>query len=244
MILKNSFIQSANSLRCLMIVLICTAAPVSAALKGDTEAVVLAERIIESVGGKALWTKIKALYVIENSRSVRSEGILGEFWRDLETPRERYILSPKTGPKYEFWWDTQAVQQTIDGVPNTKLAPGLREEVIDYWKGEIYVMYHRLAMEDPNLWLEKLEGNSFSAFDTSKGRTLLGTFLVNGEGHLYRWRHADSTEYIYGPLKDFGDIKFPQWGTQVDGSWSFSYVEIKWFTDASELSYKPLQQSE
>ena len=60
--------------------------PVHAELKGEPGAIDLADRMLESIGGKALWAKIRTLYVIEKSRSEKGDGIIGEFWRDLQYP--------------------------------------------------------------------------------------------------------------------------------------------------------------
>lgn len=99
-------------------------------------------------------------------------------------------------------------------------------------------MYHRLAKEDPSIRLEKNEDNSFTAFDEKVVRRL-GTFWINADGEMYRWCHDDCTEYVYGPHKDFGDISFPDWGSQVDGSWSFYYVEVRWSKSEPPVSFDP-----
>ena len=121
---------------------------------------------------------------------------------------------------------------------NTELPAGLHDEVKAFWNGEIYVMYHRLAKGDPDLRLEKNDDNSFTAFDENLDRRL-GTFWINADGELYRWRHDDGTEYIYGPHRKFGLISFPDWGTQVDGSWSFYYVDVRWSSEAPTVSFDP-----
>ena len=210
----------------------------SAEMKGDAEAIALADQVVESIGGKALWSKIRSLHVIEKSRSIRGDGIVGEFWRDLQVPRERYTLVNKHGLKVDFWWDKRGVWQFIDGERNLRLPDELHKEVTAYWPGEIYVMYHRLAKEDSSLRLDMNDDNSFTAVDEETDRRL-GTFWVNEDGDLYRWRHDDGTEYIYGPHKKFGDISFPDWGSQVDGSWSFYYVDVEWSTEAPQISFDP-----
>ena len=208
-----------------------------AALKGDQEAVAMADQLIESIGGKELWSKIRSLHVIEKSRSINGDGIIGEFWRDLEEPRERYTLSTRQGTEVEFWWDSRGVWQTINGVLQES-TDEQHMEVQSYWAGEIYVMYGRLAREDEDLLLTKNEDNSFTAYSESLQHDL-GTFWLNDDGDLYRWRHQDGTEYIYGPPKKFGNINFPDWGTQVDGSWSFYYIEVVASTEAPGISFEP-----
>lgn len=195
-----------------------------AQLRGDGDAIALAEQIVESIGGREVWSAIRSLHVLENSRSINGSGIRGEFWRDLIEPQERYTLLNQDGMEVEFWWNENGVYQLVNGERQT--LPGtLHDEVQDYWHGEIYVMYRRLAVGDADLELAMVSDNSFTARSKSEDR-LLGEFWVNQDGELYRWRHADGTEYIYGPMKQFGDIRFPDWGTQVDGSWSFYYEEV------------------
>ena len=213
---------------------ICTGA--RAEMKGDEEAIALADQLVESIGGKELWSQIRSLHVFEKSRSPRGDGIVGEFWRDLQVPRERYTLTNRDGLKIEFWWDDRGVWQILNGEQNEDLPANLHAEVTAYWQGEIYVMFHRLAKEDSALRLDKNDDNSFTAFDEKLDRRL-GTFWVNEDGDLYRWRHDDGTEYIYGPHRQFGEISFPDWGSQVDGSWSFYYIEVRWSTEEPQVSY-------
>jgi len=213
---------------------ICTGA--RAEMKGDEEAIALADQLVESIGGKELWSQIRSLHVFEKSRSPRGDGIVGEFWRDLQVPRERYTLTNRDGLKVEFWWDDRGVWQILNGEQNEDLPANLHAEVTAYWQGEIYVMFHRLAKEDSALRLDKNDDNSFTAFDEKLDRRL-GTFWVNEDGDLYRWRHDDGTEYIYGPHRQFGEISFPDWGSQVDGSWSFYYIEVRWSTEEPQVSY-------
>jgi hypothetical protein len=205
-------------------------------MKGDEEAIALADQLVESIGGKELWSQIRSLHVFEKSRSPKGDGIVGEFWRDLQVPRERYTLTNRDGLKIEFWWDDRGVWQIINGEQNEDLPANLHAEVAAYWQGEIYVMFHRLAKEDSALRLDKNDDNSFTAFDEKLDRRL-GTFWVNEDGDLYRWRHDDGTEYIYGPHRQFGEISFPDWGSQVDGSWSFYYMEVRWSTEEPQVSY-------
>ncbi len=222
----------------LVILILASIGDARAELQGDTDAISLADQLVTSIGGKELWSRIHSLHVIEQSRSIRGDGIIGEFWRDLRTPRERYTLKNRQGLEVEFWWNERGVWQFINGEPNENLPGDLHAEVMAYWDGEIYVMYHRLAKGDSALRLIKNDDNSFTVFDEVVDRRL-GRFWVNDDGECYRWRHDDGTEYVYGPHRKFGEISFPDWGTQVDGSWSFYYVEVRWSTDEPQVSFDP-----
>jgi hypothetical protein len=221
----------------LLAALSLTANHAYAEMQGVVEAITMANTIVESIGGKPLWAEIRSLHVIEKSRSLGGDGIIGEFWRDLIEPRDRYTLNSPEGPEVEFWWDERGVYQFIDN-NRQELSPDLHSEVQSYWHGEIYVMFGRFARDDSDLFLHKNEDNSFTASSVSLDKEI-GTFWVNGDGDLYRWRHEDGTEYIYGPHKQFGEISFPDWGTQIDGSWSFYYVEIEPSNASPSISFDP-----
>ena len=104
------------------------------------------------------------------------------------------------------------------------------------------MMYHRLARQDPAIRLANgEEERQFIAWDDNSGKKL-GTFWLNSDGDMYRWRHGDEsdlTEYIYGPHVQFGTISFPAWGTMYDGSWSFSYVEVRLSEAPPPVSFGP-----
>lgn len=217
--------------------------PAHAEMKGDAEAIELANQMIESIGGKELWSKIRTLYLVEKSRTPNGDGIIGTFWRDVEVPREWYQLNTRRGDIIQFWWDERGVYQTVNGEVSTDNLPeNIYELVIGYWPGEIYVLYHQIAAENPSYRYEKgEESGQFMVVEDATDK-LLGTFWVNADGDMYRWKHFDTEdpiEYIYGPHKQFGEISFPDWGTQVNGSWMFEYIEVRWSEDEPPISYDP-----
>jgi len=219
------------------------ATPAAAQMKGDAGAIELANQMIENIGGKELWSKIRTLYVVEKSRTPNGDGIMGTFWRDLESPREWYRLETRRGDTIRFWWDERGVYQTINGEVTTgNLPDDIFELVTGYWPGEIYVLYHQIAAENPAYRYEKGEENGQFMVVEDATDKLLATFWVNADGDMYRWKHFDLTdpvEYIYGPHKQFGDISFPMWGTQVNGSWMFEYIEVRWTEEEPPVSYDP-----
>lgn len=224
-------------MRAFIILMLFLPIPLMAELNGDVEAIRMARQVIESIGGHDVWRKARSMYVVENSRSPEGDGIIAEFHRDLTMPRERYSLYHRDGNRSEFWWDERGVSRLVNGKPDkSDLPDDIHALVLDYWRGEIYVMLRRLASEDPKLRLQAIDDRSFTAFE---GKRRLGRFWVNAQGELYRWRHDDGTEYIYGPLKKFGNINFPDWGTQVDGSWSFYYTEVRLSDAPPEADFTP-----
>ena len=231
-----------KALAFIITVLFLTPCVSSGQLKGDAEAVELAKRMIESIGGKELWARARTLYVIEKSRHPRyGDGLMSEFWRDLQVPQERFSIQNEN-MDYSKGWTEKGGWTVSKGDLQLKTAEEVATEELRYWPGEIYVMYHRLAREDPTIRLSRGEDEGqFAAWEDESGRKL-GTFWVNVEGEMYRWRHGDEndlTEYIYGPHTLFGNISFPAWGTMYDGSWSFDYVEVRLFETPPPVSFDP-----
>lgn len=214
--------------------------PAQAELKGDGEAIALSDQMIESIGGKEVWSKIRTLYVVEKSRTpTNGDGLIAEFWRDLLVPQERYSIQNEN-ITYEKAWTSEGGWRVLRGEFKPKSKEDVAAQEGYYWPGEIYIMYGRLAREDETLRLEKGEDPmSFVVYEADGGRKL-STFWLNVDGDMYRWRHGaeeDLTEYIYGPHVQFGEISFPAWGTMYDGSWSFSYVEVRGYTEDMGIDY-------
>lgn len=214
----------------------------TAQLKGDDDAIAMAEQMIESIGGAETWSSARTLYIVEKSRHPRyGDGLIAEFWRDLQLPQETFTIENQN-VKFAKGWTSEGGWTYSQGELKPKSKDEVSADELDYWYGEIYVMYHRLAKGDPTIRLEKgEEEGQFIAWD-ERSNIKLGTFWLNVDGDMYRWRHGDESErieYIYGPHKNFGDISFPAWGTMYDGSWSFSYEEVKVFQTPPPVSFEP-----
>ena len=227
--------QGRSNMRIVVLLFILTLISVcpvtlSAQLKGDPEAIELANTMIASIGGADIWSRARSLYIVEHSRHPRyGDGLVAEFWRDLQVPRETFTIE-NDRVTFAKGWTTEGGWTFSQGELKTKTKDEVSADEVDYWYGEIYVMYHRLAKGDPRIRLSMgEEDGQFIAWD-ERSDNKLGTFWLNVEGDLYRWRHGDESEvieYIYGPHKQFGEISFPAWGTMFDGSWSFSYEEVR-----------------
>ena len=102
----------------LLVACLLTADHVQAEVKGEAGAIQLADQMIESIGGKALWSKIRTLYLVEKSRSEKGDGIIGEFWRDLQYPQESYTLNNRRDVIIRTWWNKQGFWQTLNGQVN------------------------------------------------------------------------------------------------------------------------------
>ncbi len=199
-----------------------------AQMKGDPESVAAAKRIIENMGGAALWSKAKWIYCQERAYYASQPGVSTvEFWRRTDAPAE---WAYRTAPNVErrAAWTAQGGWRLRDGV-FTQMTKDQMQGALGWWPGEIYVMYARFARDDPGLRLSKLSERSFVVLDDADGRHL-GEFHVNTAGELVAWKRSygtDSVHYVYGPLKAIGPLRVPDWGALHDGSFRFYYTDFR-----------------
>jgi len=195
--------------------------------QSNTEAWQVADRILDNLGGREPWASARSLYVREKAFPAGIEGpLVAEFWRDLETPVYRSLI---VGPsiRRETRWSKNSGWVNRDGVRTEMSADAIRSE-ISGWRQEPYVMYHKLALHDSSLHLVMANNNRLEIFD-GEGGALLCWFVVDASGAPLRWGNVfdgEINEHVYGPLRNFGPIRMPAWGTSTTGSWRFEYQDV------------------
>jgi hypothetical protein len=189
---------------------------------------VFADRLVASLGGRAVWAAARTLYVRESAYPPSIAGpVTVEIWRDLQAPAYRSILRG-SGIQRELHFSEQVGWRVRDGVRTTLSAQELAEEIAD-WRTEPYVLYHRLARRDSTLRLVMRSPNRLDVFDNS-GSDIIGWFVADSAGALLLWGNyyqGQISEHVYGPLRPLGRFRMPAWGAATDGSWRFEYVEIR-----------------
>jgi hypothetical protein len=209
-------------------------------LQGDVEAVALARAMIERMGGRGPWAEAVTLYVVEEvhrpdvrlpyrSESWRSLREPNIWWRSRSSEIDRLFARTRTRG-----WSLQ------DGT-FTVLNDAQLRQWVGYWPRNIYVMYHRLAREDPTLRLVKEQGRRFVVLDARSGERLCA-FEVTAGGEILRWSAAfgtDAEEWIYGPLVEFGPVRMPAWGVRLHDAYRFYYREVKLSSAPPPVSFDP-----
>lgn len=194
-------------------------------LHGDKAALARVDAMLETLGGKAVWAHARSLYTMERARDpAHGDGIVATFWRDLEKPAERAELrNDKVDMQYA--WDASGGWILRDGKIED-LDDAEVEARASNWHREIYTLYHQLALGERDLMVKDLAPNGFRVYDEKANK--VADFQLTPDGELYLWQQhgEDPVAYIYGPHKDFGTVRFPDWGTSTDGSWGFYYVQV------------------
>lgn len=201
----------------------------SAQLKGDPRAVSLADGLVEAIGGRNLWQRAQYLYIEEQVYSGRyPKGVRTRLYRDLVRPRLKYQQLNVKCPSFYVVGEERGWTSTDSGQTQAVTDEALRR-YRDRWPQNIYVLYRRLAVADPELTLELVAEQVFAVHE---GGREIGRFQLDGTHHLLRWTAPTdpgerAEDWIYGPSRKLGKVHFPDWGTRADGSYRFYYKVVR-----------------
>lgn len=205
-------------------------------LQGDADAVAMAHRMMDTMGGHVVWTRAVALEVHEEAYPIAFKAPEKlQLWRMLREPSLwGHGESPERTRTFAFT-ATQGWARV-----NGQVTMLSEDEVLTWrrrWPANIYVMYHRLARRDPALLIVKQGDQRFEVHDGAT-RQRLCSFVVNAAGEIVKWI-TDSEEWVYGPLTEFGGVKMPAWGARVDGVHRFRYTLVRLSTVLPTISLDP-----
>jgi hypothetical protein len=208
-------------------------------LNGTPEALTAVDRLLEQLGGRAVWAGARTLHVRERAWHPRYGGpIEADFWRDLERPAYHSRL---TGPGLDrvTAWDAQGGWHLREGQLSRMSGEELMTE-ISGWRQEPYRIYHRLALRDAELAVDLADGGRLVVLD--RERRTLCWFVLDASGAPLKWGNVFGgrvSEHTYGPLVSFGSFRMPAWGTSADASWRFEYVTIEGSEEPLRLPTPP-----
>lgn len=211
-------------------------------LQGDPEAVDSIQRMIARFGGEVVWARARSLYVeYDGWRTEPNEPVMEYAWRDLEETWQRSeyvgqsfhtvaVLTPQ-----EAWYYRYASGNFIQ-VDEEALAQRQARYPFGF-----YTILHAFASGDPRITLE------WQAPDTVIVRNSDGPAIsqwrTDSTGALLEWRTvlADGREYayLYGPMRSFGVVNFPEWGIASDGSWRWNYAQVEISPEPPAVSFEP-----
>ena len=213
-----------------------------AELRGDPEAVALANRMIERLGGAEAWSEARSLYLeYDGWRGDISQPVMERAWRDLAEPRQRLVFESRRAEAILIVTpDVSWIEHSETGVQ--RQSDNTHNENLYFWNFDFYTMIRNLAAGDERLFLEFKAPQTIEIKGPNEGDW--GWFEIDQTGQPIRWGAPDgddTLEYIYGPVKAFGNVNFPEWGTAADGFWRFNYrvVDISKHPLEGEFSFPP-----
>lgn len=212
----------------------------AAELKGDRKAVDAIERMVERFGGKDVWKNARTLYVeYDGWRLEPNEPIIERAWRDLEQPNQRSEYEGRSiNAVYARSRESAWVSRNGD---LTMLDDEHLQNSIDRHPYGFYTSLHSFAKGDERLRFSWEEDRSRVVVTTDDG-VERGWWVIDGKGALIKWGatiSGDTVEYVYGPMRAFGNINYPAWGAATDGSWRWRYTDVDVSTEAFDQSVMP-----
>ena len=195
-------------------------------LRGDPQAVEAIEAMLERLGGRDAWVRMRTLHLKYHVwRTDPDEKLVERAWRDLKEPNQRIELDSPSAPV--TWAFTAGYGWVMrDGAVKDISSAG-HASAVEFWPFDFYTMIRRFADADPALVL-RFEAPRRIRVESGSGADL-GWWEVDSTGALLKWgsvSDGETLEYVYGPLRAFGEINFPAWGAAVDGSWRFEYADV------------------
>ena len=208
-------------------------------LQGDPEAVERVELMLERLGGQEVWARTRSLYLVYNGwRTDPDQPVIETAWRDLTRPRQRM----------EFEGRTFKVVRALseDGgwmSRNGELTPIDPDELradLEFWPYDFYTIIRGFAVADPNLRLS-FEPPRRVVVRSATGEDR-GWWEIDSTGQPVRWGayyEDEKLEYVYLPVKEFGNINFPAGGAATDGFWRWEYDVVDASPDPLPVSLDP-----
>ena len=205
-------------------------------LTGDSSAVAAIARMIEATGGRELWVNAHSMYLEYRgiTRASRTLPDVERAWRDLRAPRLRIEHDAGELSRTTVFDGSDGWRRSSAGLSD--LTPLQRLGLVAFWPRDFYNLFRRLALPDSDLFVRSFPPK-VAVLSRTQGE--IGWFEIGTDGSIIRWGtldDADHLEYVYGPMRAFGPLRFPAWGAQVNAAWRWEYDQV-------ELSDRPLADS-
>jgi hypothetical protein len=207
-------------------------------LRGDAEAIADAEAMVESMGGMSIWKEVESVHFVHDWEifnrhdRYRENEIL-----DLTGPRayvtmdsEVSSLTRAYSPEHEYWKVAQGEYSTG--------SPERLENAMERAPFSIYRIARGIARGDDYYHV------SFGEIPDLPGPRALefrgpddvprGWILLNGRNEPIIWA-TTQYQYVFGPLKQFGNLWVPNWATTSKGLVRYEMVSLQGSSQKPEL---------
>lgn len=202
-------------------------------LGGESEAIELARRMVEAMGGEEIWSQIQTVHFVHNWYPYnRYDVYLENEILDLTGPRswvemksDIYHRVRAYSPEY-FYWSNESGEISEDR--------GERyDNAISRAPFNLYRLARAIARDDPYYTVALTKGDvpgsqqlQFSGPDGVAG----GYIILNARNEPRIWA-TDQYRYTFGPMKQFDSVRLPNWAVYGNGGTLYEMVS---FTASNE----------
>ena len=182
--------------------------------------------MLEAIGGAEAWASGRTLELTYRGWWTDRPGdVIERAWRDLAHPNQRIEIEAASVDVAVVLTADQGWRTRNDST--TTLGDDVLREHRGFWPKGLLHPSAPLARSDPDLWVSS--GGEQRVVVHSERQGEIGWFEIASDGGIVRWGTVDRgepLEYVYGPMRDFGPLRFPAWGASLDGSWRFEYERV------------------
>jgi hypothetical protein len=198
--------------------------------------------MVENVGGKELWAQLRSLHLKQRFYvTFWKESIIHQEWIDFETER-LYVTIENERLDHTRAYDSTGGWFLRDGEFERFTDDHLALER-GFWKRDMFRSFHLMASDDPSIELRMNGEDRLEVYEN--GGEILCWFKLSPSNEPILWGAAVGDypiEFIFGPLRRYGNIRVPAWGGFTDGSWRFDMLQARGSVKPPPVSYAPPQE--
>jgi len=229
----------ASILLCVIAIPEQVVAQASVELRGDPAAIADARSMVEAMGGAAVWRDLESVHFVHEWDVVnRPDRYLENEILDLTGPRswvtmesEIYARMRAYSPEHHYW-----------SLTNGEFVRGSDESHANAMERAPYSIYRlarTIARGDNTLEIrfgniEGVPGPKALEFVGSDG-TAHGWILLNARKEPIIWA-TTQYQYVFGPLRRFGNLLVPDWATTSNGLVRYEMVSLRGSNNRPDLS--------
>lgn len=199
-----------------------------AGLRGEPEAIAAAQAMVETMGGKGIWSRMKSIHFVhEWFFRDRIDSYVEDEILDLTGPRswiqmksEIYDRLRAYSPEFGYW-----------NVINGEFSAASAEESRDMIRGAAYHIVRiarGIAIGDPFYEVRfgdsELRGGPQLEFFGPDGKRE-SWIALNARHEPIAWGRPTFT-YTFGPMRRFGNLRMPGWAVTGNGAVTYEMLAL------------------
>jgi len=198
-------------------------------MRGDPEAIAEAEAMVETLGGKAIWSQLKSIHFVHQWFFWnRVDSYVEDEVLDLTGPRswvemksEIYHRLRAYSPEYKYW----NVENGVFSRASDAQFQATQERAPYHWCR----LARAIAIGDPAYEVRFGPGEFTHSrqleFYGPDGKRH-GWILLNVKKEPVKWG-TTQYQYIFGPMKQFGNLRVPNWAVTGNGAVTYEMIALE-----------------